>query len=128
MQAELEEYRRKLPEIRDRVEKYSAEIQATNKEIARKNDEIKSFDSKIIKAEIKLAELSEAVVTDEDYNDRIDKIKALERELNELRDVAEHIRSSNVGSSAKNNELTNTLDIIKKVLDEQQTAHYEELM
>lgn len=128
MAMELDDYQKKLPVIRDRVDHYLADVQALDKEILQKNAEIKSFDSDIMKAEIKQSELSEAIVNVDDYNVRVDKIAALERELNELREVAEHIRSSNVGSSAKNNELTNTLEIINKVLDEQQISHYEELM
>lgn len=128
MEIELDEYQKKLPQIRDRVNQYVADVQALDKEIVQKNAEIKSFDSDIMKSEIKQTELNEAVVSEDDYNGRVDKIAALESELNELRGVAEHIRSSNVGSSAKINELSQTMEIIQKALDEQQISHYEELM
>lgn len=128
MEIELDEYQKKLPVLRDRVNQYMADVQALDKEIVQKNAEIKSFDSDIMKSEIKQSELNEAVVSEEDYNGRVDKITELERELNELREVAEHIRSSNVGSSAKINEISETMDIIQKALDEQEISHYEELM
>lgn len=128
MEIELDEYQKKLPAIRDRVNQYMADVHTLDQEIVQKNAEIKSFDSDIMKAEIKQSELSEAVVSDDDYHGRVDKVAALERELDELREVAEHIRSSNVGSSAKINELTQTIEIIQKALNEQQISHYEELM
>lgn len=128
MEIELDEYQKKLPEIRDRVQQYLSDVQAIDKEIVQKNAEIKSFDSDIMKSEIKQTELSEAVVSEDDYNGRVAKITELERELNELREVAEHIRSSNVGSSAKINEISQIMEIIQKTLDEQQISHYEELV
>lgn len=128
MEIELDEYQKKLPELRDRVNQYMADVQALDKEIVQKNAEIKSFDSDIMKSEIKQTELNEAVVSEDDYNGRVDKITELERELNELREVAEHIRSSNVGSSAKINDISETMEIIQKALDEQEISHYEELM
>ena len=128
MGIELDEYQKKLPEIRDRVNQYMADVQALDKEIVQKNAEIKTFDSDIMKSEIKQSELNEAVVSENDYNERVDKIAALEQELNELREVAEHIRTSNVGSNAKINELSKTMEIIQKALDEQQISQYEELM
>lgn len=128
MEMELDEYQKKLPAIRDRVNEYMADVQALDKEIVQKNSEIKSFDSEIMKIEIKQSELNEAVVTEDDYNERVDKISQLQREMNELREVAEHIRSSNVGSSANITELSNTMEMMKKALDEQQIADYEELM
>lgn len=128
MEIELDEYQKKLPVLRDRVNQYMVDVQALDKEIVQKNAEIKSFDSDIMKSEIKQTELNEAVVSEDDYNARVDKITELERELNELREVAEHIRSSNVGSSAKINEISDTMDIIQKTLDEQEISHYEELM
>lgn len=128
MEIELDEYQNKLPAIRDRVNQYTVDVQKLDKEIVQKNAEIKSFDSDIMKAEIKQSEISEAVVSENDYNDRVNKVAALEQELNELREVAEHIRSSNVGSSAKINELSHILEIIQKALDEHQISHYEELM
>lgn len=128
MEIELDEYQKKLPAIRDRVNQYMADVQALDKEIVQKNAEIKGFDSDIMKAEIKQSEMSEAVVSEDDYKGRVSKVVALERELNELREVAEHIRSSNVGSSAKINELSHTMNIIEKALDEQKISHYEELM
>lgn len=128
MEIELDEYQKKLPEIRDRVNQYTADVQALDKEIVQKNAEIRSFDSDIMRSEIKQTELSEAVVSEDDYNGRVNKITELERELNELREVAEHIRTSNVGFSAKINEISQTMEIIQKALNEQQISHYEELM
>lgn len=128
MEIELAEYQEKLPAIRDRVNQYMAEVQVLDKEIVQKNAEIKNFDADIMKAEIKQSEISEEVVDEDDYNVRVNKVAVLERELNELREVAEHIRTSNVGSSAKINELSQTMEIIEKALKEQQLLHYEELM
>lgn len=128
MEQQLDEYKTKLPAIRERVDKCLADVQSLDKEIVQKNAEIKKFDSTIMKTEIRHTELSEAVVSEDDYNERVDKIAELNRELNELREVAEHVRSSNVGSSAKINELTRTLDIVTKELEEQKLSHYEELM
>lgn len=128
MEMELDEYEKKLPAIRERVESCLVDVQSLDKEITQKHAEIKNFDSTIMKVEIKQTELSEAMVSEDDYNDRLNKVAALNQELNELRDLAEHARSSNVGSSAKINELSNVLDIINKALEEQQLSHYDELM
>lgn len=128
MELELDEYERKLPAIRERVDNCLADVKSLDKEIIQKNAEIKNFDSTIMKVEIKQTELSEAIVNEGDYRSRADKIAALNQELNELREVAEHVRSSNVGSSAKINELSCILEIINKALEEQQLSHYDEFM
>lgn len=124
----MNEYVKKLPAIRERVESCLADVQSLDKEIVQKNKEIKNFDSTLMKVEIKQTELSEALVSEEDYKVRLNKITALNQELNELREVAEHVRSSNVGSSAKINELSRMLEIINKALEEQQLSHYDEYM
>lgn len=128
MDFQLSEYSKKLPEIQERINNCLADVQSIDKEITQKNTDIKNFDSTIIKVEIKQTELSETVVTDEEYKARIEMNNALNRELTELREIAEHIRTSNVGSSAKINELTRIHEIINKVLEEQKLSHYDELM
>lgn len=128
MEIELDEYEKKLPAIRERVDHCLADVQSLDKEIIQKNAEIKNFDSTIMKVDIKQTELSEAVVSEEDYRARVGKINALNQELNELREVAEHVRTSNVGSSAKINELSRTLEIINKALEEQQLSQYDEFV
>lgn len=128
MEVDMNEYVKKLPAIRERVESCLADVQSLDKEIVQKNKEIKNFDSTLMKVEIKQTELSEALVSEEDYKVRLNKITALNQELNELREVAEHVRSSNVGSSAKINELSRILEIINKSLEEQQLSHYDEYM
>lgn len=128
MEVDMNEYVKKLPAIRERVESCLADVQSLDKEIVQKNKEIKNFDSTLMKVEIKQTELSEALVSEDDYKVRLNKITALNQELNELREVAEHVRSSNVGSSAKINELSRILEIINKSLEEQQLSHYDEYM
>lgn len=128
MEVELGEYEKKLPAIRARVDSCLADVQSLDKEIIQKNAEIKNFDSTIMKVEIKQSELSEAVVSEEDYKERVSKIASLNQELSELREVAEHVRSSNVGSSAKINELSRTLEIINKALEDQQLFQYDEFV
>lgn len=105
-----------------------ADVQTLDKEILQKNADIKNFDSTIIKVEIKQTELTETVVTEEEYEARVHMVATLNRDLSELREVAEHVRSSNVGSSAKINELARINDIVSKLLEEQQLSHYDELM
>lgn len=128
MEHQLGEYEKKLPEIQDRVNNYLTDVQSLEKEITQKNTDIKNFDSTILKVEIKQSELMEAVVSEEEYNLRACTIDKLNEELSEQREVAEHIRTSNVGSSAKITELTKTLEILTKALDEQQISLYDELM
>lgn len=122
------EYEKKLPEIQERINSCLADIQTLDKEILQKNADIKNFDSTIIKVEIKQTELTETVVTEEEYEARVHMVAALNRDLSELREVAEHVRSSNVGSSAKINELARINHIVSKLLEEQQLSHYDELM
>lgn len=122
------EYEKKLPEIQERINSCLADVQTLDKEILQKNADIKNFDSTIIKVEIKQTELTETVVTEEEYEARVHMVAALNRDLSELREVAEHVRSSNVGSSAKINELARINDIVSKLLEEQQLSHYDELM
>lgn len=128
MEFQLSEYEKKLPQLQERVNNCLADVQSLDKEITQKNADIKNFDSTIIKVEIKQSELGETVVSEEDYKMRSNTINALKQELNELREVAEHIRTSNVGSSAKINELSKILDIVNKALEEQQISHYDEFM
>lgn len=128
MELQLGEYRKKLPEIQDRVNHYLIDVQSLEKEIAQKNTDIKHFDSTILKVEIKQSELMEAIVSEEEYKLRSCTIDKLKEELSEQREVAEHIRTSNVGSSAKITELTRTLEILNKVLEEQLISHYDGLM
>lgn len=128
MELQLTEYEKKLPEIQERVNLCLADVQSLDKDITQKNSDIKNFDSTIIKVEIKQTELGETVLNEDEYNARIDVIDALKRELNELREVAEHVRTSNVGSSARINELSQTLEIVNKVLEQQKLCHYHELM
>lgn len=122
------EYEKKLPEIQERINSCLADVQTLDKEILQKNADIKNFDSTIIKVEIKQTELTETVVTEEEYEARVHMVAALNRDLSELREVAEHVRSSNVGSSAKINELARINDIVSKLLEEQQLSLYDELM
>lgn len=122
------EYEKKLPEIQERINSCLADVQTLDKEILQKNADIKNFDSTIIKVEIKQTELTETVVTEEEYEARVHMVAALNRDLSELREVAEHVRSSNVGSSAKINELARINHIVSKLLEEQQLSHYDELM
>lgn len=128
MEFQLSEYEKKLPQLQERVNNCLADVQSLDKEITQKNADIKNFDSTIIKVEIKQSELGETVVSEEDYKMRSNTINALKQELNELREVAEHVRTSNVGSSAKINELSKILDIVNKALEEQQISHYDEFM
>lgn len=122
------EYEKKLPEIQERINSCLADVQTLDKEILQKNADIKNFDSTIIKVEIKQTELTETVVTEDEYEARVHMVAALNRDLSELREVAEHVRSSNVGSSAKINELARINDIVSKLLEEQQLSLYDELM
>lgn len=128
MELQLGEYEKKLPKIQDRVNHYLIDVQSLEKEITQKNTDIKNFDSTILKVEIKQSELMEAIVSEEEYKLRSCTIDKLKEELSEQREVAEHIRTSNVGSSAKITELTRTLEILHKTLEEQQMSHYDELM
>lgn len=128
MDIQLVEYQKKLPQIQDRVNVCLAELQSLDKQIAQKNIDIKNFDSTLLKIEIKQNELSETVVSSEEYKMRITAVEALKQELNELREVAEHVRTSNVGSSAKITELTKIFEIVNKTLSEQNLSHYEDLM
>lgn len=128
MELQLGEYEKKLPQLQERVNNCLADVQLLDNEIMQKNAEIKNFDSTIIKVEIKQTELSETVVTEEEYRIRLNAIDALKQELHELREVAEHVRTSNVGSCAKITELTQTLEIVNQVLELQQIAHYDEFM
>lgn len=128
MELQLGEYEKKLPEIQDRVNNRLADVQTLEKEINQKNIDIKNFDSTILKVEIKQSELIETVVNEDEYRSRCNAIETLKKELSELRGVAEHIRTSNVGSSAKITELTKTLDILNKALEEQKLSHYDEMM
>lgn len=128
MEYQLGEYEKKLPQLQERVNNCRTDVQLLDKEIVQKNADIKNFDSTIMKVEIKQAELSETVVSEEDYQMRVNMIAKLKQELNELREVADHVRTSNVGSSAKNNELSRTLDIINQALEAQQLSHYDEFM
>lgn len=128
MELQLGEYEKKLPEIQERINSCLADVQSLDKEISQKNADIKNFDSTIIKVEIKQTELCETVVTEEEYRARADMIVALNKELTELREVAEHVRSTNVVGSAKINEMTRIYEIVSKVLDEQKLSHYDELM
>lgn len=128
MEFQLSEYEKKLPLLQERVNNCLADVQSLDKEITQKNTDIKNFDSTIIKVEIKQSELGETVVSEEDYKMRLNTINALKQELNELREVADHVRTSNVGSGAKINELSNILDIVNKALEEQQISHYDEFM
>lgn len=126
MEVQLAEYQKKLPEIQDRVNQCSAEVQRIEQEITQKSAHMKNYDSTFIKLGIKHTELCAEIVNESDYKERIDNISALKQELIELRSVAEHVRSSNVCSSAKINELTNILDVISNSLKKQQLSHYED--
>lgn len=128
MELQLSEYGKRLPAIQERINKCLTDVHTLDEEITQKNADIKNFDSTIIKVEIKQTELGETIVSDEEYNNRVDTIVALERELMELREVAEHVRSSNVGSSAKIHELTRINEIICKILEEQNMSDYDDLM
>lgn len=128
MEFQLNEYEKKLPQLQERVNNCISDVQSLDKEIIQKNADIKNFDSTIIKVEIKQSELGETVVSEEDYKLRLNTINELKQELNELREVAEHVRTSNVGSCAKINELSRILDIVNKALEEQQISHYDEFM
>ncbi|XP_055305682.1 kinetochore protein Nuf2-B [Sitodiplosis mosellana] len=128
MELQLGEYEKKLPQLQERVNNCLADLQMLDKEITQKNADNKNFDSTIIKVEIKQTELSETVVSEEEYKTRLNAIEALKQELNELREVAEHVRTSNVVSSAKIKELTLTLEIVNKALKVHQIAHYDEFI
>lgn len=128
MELQLGEYEKKLPEIQDRVNNRLVDVQSLEKEIIQKNIDIKNFDSTLLKVEIKQCELIETVVSEDEYRNRFNAIETLKQELSELREVAEHIRTSNVGSSAKITELTKTLEILNKTMEEQKLSHYDEFM
>lgn len=128
MELQLVEYERMLPEIQDRVNTCLMDLQSLNKEITQKSIDIKNFDSTILKVEIKQTELSETVVSEEEYEMRISVVEALKQELSELREVAEHVRTSNVTSSAKISEFSKIFGIVNKALNEQNIAHYDDLM
>ncbi|XP_031632194.1 kinetochore protein Nuf2-B [Contarinia nasturtii] len=128
MERQLCEYEKKLPLIQERVNNCLADVQSLDKEIAQKNTDIKNFDSTIIKVEIQQTELSESLVSEEEYKKRIDLINTLKQQLNDLREVAEHVRTSNVGSSQRINELSQTLETVNKALEQQKLAHYDELI
>lgn len=128
MEVQLSEYEKKLPQLQERVNTCQNDVRLLEKEIVQKSADIKNFDSTILKVEIKQAELGETVVSEMEYRTRLNTINALKVELNELREVAEHVRTSNVGSSAKINELSQTLEIVNKALEQQQIGHYTEFM
>lgn len=128
MEIELGEYEKKMPAIRERVDNCITDLKSLDQEIIQKNADIKNFESTIMKVELKQTELNEAVISEAEYNERRDKIQALKEELVELREVADHVRSSNVSTNAKISDLARTLDIINRVLNEQKLADYDELM
>lgn len=128
MDIQLVEYQKKLPEMQDRVNNCMAELQSLEKQITQKNTDIRSFDSTLLKIEIKKNELSGTIVSNDEYNMRVTTMEDLKQELNELREVAEHVRTSNVGSSAKIVELSKIFEIVNNTLNEQNLKHYEELM
>lgn len=128
MELQLGEYEKNLPLIQKRVNNCLADVQLLDKEIAQKNIDIKNFDSTIIKVEIKQSELSESLVSEEEYKSRIDSINNLKQQLNDLREVTEHVRTSNVCSSHRINELSQILEAVNKALDQQKITHYDELV
>lgn len=92
------------------------------------NDAIKEYDRVIMKTDLKQAEMSENVITEDEYKKCIEKLNLLKSELHQLKGIAEHARTSNVGSNAQVDTLTKMISAMSNILETQKLSSYGELM
>lgn len=122
------EYEQNIPIIEEKVEKLRIACANLEEEISKKTDEIKDFETNLLKLEIKEAEASEGVVTEEDYKKRLDAVSRLKLEIEELRQMIDVERTEYNNSSAELNNLSKIFEEIKKILEKHELSHYESLM
>lgn len=92
------------------------------------NNAIKEYDRVIMKTDVKQAEMSENVITEDEYKKSVEKLNSLKSELHQLKGIAEHARTSNVGSNAHVEALSKMVSAMSNILETQKLSSYEELM
>lgn len=122
------EYEQNIPIIEERVEQLKIACANLEREISKKTDEIKDFETNLLKLELKEAEASEGVVTEEDYKKRLDAVSRLKFEIKELQQMIVVERDEYDNSSTELNNLSKIFGEIKNILEKHELSHYESLM
>lgn len=125
---QLKEYKEKLPVLKVSINQLLIKEKDLQQMLEKKSDEIKGFEAELIKLDIKDADLNDKLVDEDDFTKNLYTIESLKVEFADLKDVAEHTRSSNVQATAKINDLTARLALINKLLDSHLITHYEDLV
>lgn len=124
----MSEFEKALPKLQQEVNQMKMQEESYDKDIKEKNQEIKDFDKAIMKTEMRLADMNENIVSEDEYKKSIDALAALRSEMDQLVSISEHTRSSTVGSNAQADSLRKTINGINNVLESQKLSSYEELM
>lgn len=124
----MKEYKEKLPVLKVSINQLLIKEKDLQQMLEKKSDEIKGFEAELIKLDIKDADLNDKLVDEDDFTKNLHTIESLKVEFADLKDVAEHTRSSNVQATAKINDLTARLALINKLLDSHLITHYEDLV
>lgn len=124
----MSEYEKALPSLQQEVSQMTAQKEENEKAVRELNDAIKEYDRVIIKTDVKLAEMSENIITEDEYKKGIEKLNLLKSELHQLKGIAEHARTSNVGSNAQVDALSKMVSAMSNILETQKLSSYEELM
>lgn len=124
----MSEYEKALPSLQQEVSQMKTQKEENEKSVRELNDAIKEYDRVIMKTDLKQAEMSENVITEDEYQKSIEKLNSLKSELHQLKGIAEHARTSNVGSNAQVDALSKMVNAMSNILETQKLSSYEELM
>lgn len=128
MEKNQAEYEQRVPAIQKEVEELEVACTNLEKEISNKTDEIKDFETNLLKLDIKEDEVKGQLVTEEDYKKRKDAVLKLEEEIVELQKTITDERNDYNTSSVELDELSKMFENIKKALEKHELSHYKSLM
>lgn len=128
MECRLSELDEAIPRLQKDIAKLKKEKDDYEADIKEKNDNVKELERLAMKTDVKHAELSEQIVTDDDYDKAVATYNDLKVELHELKNIAEHTRSSTVELSTQVDTLNKVIDGLAKTMESHKLAEFEELM
>lgn len=124
----MSEYEKALPSLQQEVSQMKTQKEENEKSVRELNDAIKEYDRVIMKTDVKQAEMSENVITEDEYKKCIEKLESLKLLLQQLKGIVEHARTSSVESNAQIDALSKTVSAMGNILETQKLSSYDEFM
>lgn len=128
IQRDLREYETKMPEMKATIDTLSAQENEIDNEFAKKQKEIKNSEVMLLNLETRETELEQRMVNENEYENYLRDIGEAEKELANLNQTVEFLKTSNMNNCRAIDEKVKMLKEITALVDATNVTELEELV